>query len=288
MKKVFAGMAAVIFLSTLGFSQKFVLKIGAGISVASGSDFAQGIEGQMSYLSDQYAVGGRYSFPHTGMDFAGELIYSFKERMGVGLGLGFIRQAEDDTVSYALGDVSVNERLNPSFNTIPIALNFHYLLPVSSRLSLDLSAGGTYYLTRVNWNYRMDLSLLGLSGTDAYTMKSTAGGFGVQAGLGLQWALSSRIAVCLDIVGRVAPSSFSGKIKGDWTEKGSGDFLDLTDSGSGQYAWAYDWNAGGRSYSQIAFQNETPSGTTISNARYAKFSLSGFAATLGLKIGIGR
>lgn len=288
MKKIVAAAAAILILSAAGFSERIALKIGAGANYASGADFAQGIKGQMSYLSSQYSVGGRYEFPHSGWDVAGEFIYGLGERMGIGLGIGFIRHAEDNTITYGIGDVSVKERLRPNCRIFPIALNIHYLWPLSSRLSLDLSAGGAYYLTKIDWNYRMELGLLGLNGYDEYSWKSTAGAFGFQAGLGLQWALSSRIAVCLDIIGRMTPTSLMSRLKGDWTEKGGGDFWDYSDSGSGAYAWAYDWRVGGQNYSQLAFQNEAPAGTTVSNARYAKFGLSGFAATMGLKIRIGR
>lgn len=288
MKKVLLFAITLLLAVPFGYSQKFAIKLGLGSNYASSGDFAKGIKGEMAYLEDEYDVKGGYEVPYFGMIVAGECIYYFKNSMGIGLSFGYFKHAVDSEVSYDIGYISVKERLKPRIAVFPVAVNMHYLLPLSPKFSIDCAGGIAYYLAMLKWDYKMSLSLLGFSGYDEYSFKSTSGGFGAQAGVGLHYAFTSRIAVCFDIVGRVVPKSLFARFKGDWTESGSGDIWQYHDSGSDQYAWFYDWKSGERAYSQIVFQKEKPSGTTVSNSRYAKLGLTGFTATIAVKLGIGR
>jgi hypothetical protein len=282
-------MAMILFVAVpSGFAQKFEIKLGVGPCYASHGDFAKGIKGQMAYLEDEYEVTGGYQVPYFGMIYAGECIYYFKKSMGIGLSFGYFKHVADEEVSYDIGYISVKERLKPRIDVFPVAVNFHFPLPLSAKFSMDCAGGVAYYLAMLKWDYKMSLSLLGFSGYDEYSFKSTTGGFGAQAGVSLSYALTSRIAVCFDILGRLVPASLFSRFKGDWTESGGGDIWDYYESRSDQFAWFYDWKSGENTYSQIVFQKERPSGSTVSNERYAKLSLTGFTATVSVRFGIGR
>jgi len=131
----------------------------------------------------------------------------------------------------------------------------------------------------------MDVRLLGYSSYDAYGFTAQKGGLGFQGGLSLEFAFSPRLAFVMSILGRFASID---EFRGPWTEKGGGDFWEINDSGPDHSAWYYDWQAGGKTYGQLAFQSEQPAGAAVSNPRRAKLGLTGFAATIGLKIGLNR
>jgi hypothetical protein len=109
---------------------------------------------------------------------------------------------------------------------------------------------------------------------------------GSQGGLGLEFAVSPRLAIVLNVVGRYA--SISRFENGAWDNSRSGSFGEFNNSGSDDAFWVYDWLLAGKTYKQLAFQNIAPSGLQgMSNVRKAKIDLTGAAATLGFKGGIG-
>jgi len=291
---IFAGL--LLFIGSIGFSQdpaapsfnegalKFSLKLSGGIHFATLGDLAKGIDGQQAYLKDEYGdITGSYEAPRLGLGFGAEFLFQFAPRFAAGLGVGYLTHAKDSQVSYPISFIDTKEKIGPKLSVIPITANLHYLLPFGRKLKLDLNAGAGYYLATMNYEYRMDLSLLGYEGYDTYTFKSNRGTLGFQGGLGLEFAFGRRIALCLDIIGRLV--SFDG-FKGDWTEKGGGDFWEYDDAGTDHEMWYYVWTYGGKPYDLVVFQTEKPFGSLVSDVRSAKVDLTGVTATLSLKISL--
>jgi hypothetical protein len=297
MKRAFALALSLFFIASFGFSQKFALKLGSGWNGISAGDFAAGLKGQTDYLSAAYSgLTGEFLSPHAGLNFQGEILYYLRSDMGIGFGFGYSRISKDSEVDYESStesnSISIKERLSPGFTVMPISINFHYFRPLSPKFTLDFSAGPSLYIANLDWNDTVDLSMRlpndttqVFSGTDQFIFKSAGRlGFGVQIGVGIEYALSPGIAAVFSIVGRLASV---GGFTGDWTEQGSGDFWNFSDNGTNSTAWYYDWNVNQKTYGQLAFQDDMPSGTMVSNARSAKLGLSGFAVSIGVKIGIG-
>lgn len=294
MKRLGALVLSLLLAASLSYSQKIAVKFGGGMGYSSGGDFASGLLGLTNYLRDEYAgMSGEFSAPHSGLCLSGEIIFSFRKNMGIGFGIGYFGLSKDGSVTYAFNGMSAKERLRPKFDVIPMTITFHYLVPLSNAFRLDLSAGVGGYLTRLDWNFQTDLSLQlpedpdqVFNGSDALVFESGRRfGLGLHGGAGLEYALSPGFAVCLNLTGRLA--SVSG-FNGSWTEEGSGDFWDFSDSGTDAQIWSYDWRPDHTTYSQLVVQKEAPAGMTISNARHARLGLSGFSATIGIKIGFGR
>ena len=294
MKKCVSLAISLLLAASFGYSQKIAIKFGGSLAYSSAGDIASGLRDMTNYLRAEFpGSSGEFSAPHASPGFAGEIIYYFKTNVGLGVSFGIFGMSKEGTIAYSADILSAKETLKPKAQVIPIALSLHYVVPLSNAFRLDFNGGFGGYLANVDWNYRADFTLTlpddpgqVFDGSDILAFESGRRfGFGLHGGIGLEYALSPGLSVVLDLAGRLA--SVSG-FNGSWTETGSGDFWDFSDSGTDAYLWTYDWNVNNATYSQIVLQKETPSGATVSNARHAKLGLSGFSATIGIKIGLGR
>lgn len=268
----------------LGFSQTLSLRLGGGLGYGTGGDLAKGLRGQRDYYAAEYDnLTGEFKLPKFGWAAGGEILVHLKPSLALGLGAGFERHGIKSLVGYAIGVVEVEENLKPAFDVIPLTGSLHLFLALGPKLKLDLSAGGGAYITRLNWDFGYDIALLGYQGSDVYTFRSSKVGFGFQGGVGLEMALSSKLSLVLNVLGRVAKI---GPFLGDWTETGTGDFWSFADNGGDHVMYYYDWTLAGKTYPQIVFQSGPPAGTSVSNAREAKLDLTGFTASFGIKIAL--
>lgn len=286
MKKIGIIAACAALLVSVGAAQpapgRFSLKLYGGGAFGSGGDIAKGIQGQSDYLADNYAVTGSYAFPKLGWMAGGELLIALSSRISLGLGAGYERHANSKAIAYDIGAISISETLAPKFTVLPVTGMLHWSVPLGGAVKIDIALGGGVYLTKMNWDYIFDMTVASYSGTDAYNFTSkTQMGYGGQAGLGLELALSSGISLVLNVLGRyVVVPEFAGS----WTDVGTGDFWTYSDSGSDHIPYFYNWTFAGTTYPQILFQADEPSGTTVTDARKAKLDLNGVAATIGIKI----
>ena len=287
MKKILISAIALCLVASAGYPQKFSFKLSGGIGYALGNDLTKGIQGQSDYLKQEYGLAAGFKIPQLGTNFAGEVIFYPWPNFGVGVGAGYLQIAKESQVTYTIGPLNVTEKIKPAITAIPLALNLHYLFRFSPRLRLDLTAGASYYLTTLKWDYQTDYSISTLKGNDHYTFSAKKKTIGYQGGLGLEYSLTSELAVFLNVLARYASL---GPIEGgSWTDNSSGDFEVFSLSGSDHSFWYYERQAGGQNFAQIAFRSEQPSGDpNLSNVRQAKLALTGFAATIGFKISLGR
>jgi hypothetical protein len=287
MKKLATLALAVVLVVSSGYSQKFALKLGGGLGILKGNDLTRGIQGQSDFLNKEYGFETGFAIPEQGREFGGELLFFPVPRFGIGLGVGSFQVFKESRISYAVGSLNATEWIKPTITVIPVTLNLHFNLPLASWFRVDLSAGAGYYQTTLKWEYRADFDLAGFKGNDVYSFSAEKGGFGYQAGLGLEFAFSPRFAVVLGVGGRsVTIGPFAN---GTWSETVGGDFESFGDGGSDHTFWAYDKQAHDRSYALIAFQAEPPYGSpAIGNAREAKLDLTGLTASIGVKVGFGR
>jgi len=284
MRKGFLLACICLVAVPLGFSQTLSLRLNGGMAYGTGGDLAEGLRGQMDYYAAEYDnLVGEFKLPKFGWAAGGEILIHLNPSFAVGLGAGFEHHGLESLVGYAIGYVEVEENLKPVFDVIPLTGSLHLFLTLGPKLKLDLNAGGGAYITRLNWDFGYDIALLGYQGSDVYTFRSSKVGFGFQGGAGLELALSSKLSLVLNVLGRAAKI---GPFRGDWTETGTGDFWSFADSGSDHVMYYYDLTVSGKTFPQIVLQSGPPAGTSVSNAREAKLDLTGFAASLGIKIAL--
>ncbi len=282
MKKGIVLLAAVCLLAAAAPAQSLSLAVRGGMGWASGGDLHRGLRGLMDYYAAAYdGLTGEHAFPRLGWAAGGEILMHLSQRLAVGIGAGYERHVKESLVGYGIGSVEVSETLSPSVDVIPITAGLHLFLPLGSAVKLDVAAGAGAYLARLKWTSSYAISLLGYSGTDVFAFQGSRWGFGAQAGLGLEWALSESLSAVFHVSGRLA--GVQG-FRGDWSETGSGDFWSFAESGSGYKLYAYDWTTGGATYPQLVFQADTPAGASVSNAREARLDLTGVTASVGLRV----
>jgi hypothetical protein len=283
MKKTCLLTILLMFAAAAGSAQTVGLKLsGGGVSVLGG-DLSTGLQGQSDYLKAAFGAVDAFKFPKIGWQGTAEVLFYFGPNFAIGIGAGYEQHVQESSLSYSISDINVQETAKPAFNVIPILGSLHIFFPVGSAFKIDLSLGGGAYRTQLKWNSGYNIGLLGLSGNEAYTFTGNRTGYGAHAGLGMELALSSKLALVLNVMGRYA--KVSGFI-GDWTDTGTGDFWSFSESGSDHSVYFYNWTVGTAVYPQIEFRSDLPSGSNVANAREAKLDLSGISATIGFKINL--
>jgi len=286
MKKILFLILILSLAAVPGFSQKFAFKLGSGMSWAESGDLAAGIQGQSDLLKQVYGLADTFLAPKNGVHISGEFLFYPWKIFGIGIGVGYFKMNKDSSAAYGNNYLSTTEAIKPAVTVIPITLNLHLLLPLSSRLRFDLEAGAGYYMTQLDWNFRADYSLLGLSGSDEYTFRAKKNAWGLQAGIGFEYLIMSKLSL---VVNALAQSVKLEPYMGTYTNTGKGDFGTYSSTGGDASFWYYERRAGDTTFPQVAFQVEEPAVTPwVQNARKARLDLKGFTATIGLKIGIGR
>jgi hypothetical protein len=287
MKKLLLSLTVSLLLSASLPAQKFAVSFAGGMGFFTGGDLATGLKGENAYRSDGFNVSTGFAIPKTGLNFAGEAVFYPWKNFGIGLGVEYQKYLKESLISFTNGSVDATETIKPEVRAMPITFNLHYLIPLSSKLKISISAGAGYYLTTLKYNYASEFGIGTQRGTEAYSFQAKKGAIGCQGGLGLEFALSSRLAIILNAAGCYA--SVSPFENGTWSDSRSGSFGQLDNSGSDDAFWIYDWLQNGKTYSRLAFQNIAPTGMQgMSNVRKARIDLTGGGVTLGFKIGIGR
>jgi hypothetical protein len=287
MKKLLALASILFILASAGYSQSFTLKIGGGFGYADGGDLAAGIQGASDYLAQTFQSTSAFAIPRTGVNFGAEFVFYPWTHLGIGIGGGYFQTVKQSSVSYGYGALQVQETIKPQISAIPVTLNLHWNIFLASWLHLDVFGGPGLYAATLKWNYNNTYTMGPYNGAEAYTFQASKSAVGWQGGLGLEFLISSRLAIVLDVLGRTA--SVGPFQNGTWTDQWSGTLTQSTAGGSDHSFWFYNWTTPSRTFNQIAFQSDQPKGDpAIAGVRTAKIELKGFAATIGLRLAIGR
>jgi tetratricopeptide (TPR) repeat protein len=240
------------------------------------SDYNDVVDGRNLYAQDALTnVSGLWEKMHMAVNIGGELAFFFSPNFGLGLGLNYSTFGKDNTISGDLllwpsGHITFTSAFKPSLSVVPVTLNLHYLAPIVSKLNLDLSGGVGFYLVTFDLETHDAAETLK---TD-YTFKSSKGGIGLQAGLGLEMEASPNVAILLKATGRLA--SISG-FMGEWTRVSNA-------IGNGSGSDYYIWYLTSNSYPWYDFGAVPPSNPAYSGVREFTLNLTGFSVVVGLKL----
>jgi opacity protein-like surface antigen len=286
MKKTLILLAAFGLLTAGAFAQTFSLKLQGGWGTVSGGDLSAGLRGQNDYLVQTFQATSAFLVPRTGLYLSGEFLVFPWKHFGFGFGGGYLQTTKSSSVSYSYGDLQVQETIKPRISAIPVTLSLHYNVSLSPRFHVDLSGGAGLYLATLDWDYRNAYAVGDIDGTEHYTFRASKSAVGLQGGLGLEYSVTSTLAIVLGVSGRAV--SIGPFDQGAWTDQWTGTEPPPDGSGTDHTFWYYDWNSAGRTFPQIAFQADPPTGDpSIANVRTASVKLDGMAVTIGLRFAFG-
>jgi len=285
MKKALLGVLLCLSMSVFAFSGGFSIKVNGGANFLMGGDYNKIVDGINDYWHSiaGVTIAGGVDKLSMGWNFGAEFIYNITDQMGVGLGVGYLMASNESTITATSGGVALGGTFSPSVSAIPITLNFHYFMPVGDTMNIHFTAGPGLYISSLKWDIAETLGTTAdpTLGWDLLQTFEPDGvmGFGFQGGLGIEFALSPSISLCLDVLGRMA--SLSG-FSGPWTLTGLVlHTIPVSDSGTGTF---YYYEDGG--FADFTIDTSAPSWSGITNVREASVSLSGVVAQFGIKINI--
>ncbi|MFC2166379.1 outer membrane beta-barrel protein [Acidobacteriota bacterium] len=282
MKKLLIVIIILGLFSGWSFSQ-LSFRFYGGLTHVMSSDISSAAKAT-NELFDLYGPShtGYFEKLCCGTNFGGELIYSISDKMGVGIGIEFIRLKNESNLSYDF-DIPVDQTTGYTIKALPIMLNLHYSFPITPLLHAFVSAGTGYYFLNMDYNadILLDYGALG-TGDQSYTFQSSQGTFGIQARWGIEVIVSESISFLVGGIGRYVKYS---DIKGDWTDKETiPTIFNYNESGSDHYFWYYEESIEGKNYPQVGFGKIAPS--DVASSRKGKIDLSGLSFTAGIKIGL--
>ena len=287
MKKTLALIGLVLSLAAAGPAVDLSLKLTGGAAFITGGDYNEGINGANAYLAAfGRNVTGELSRLELGMDFGAEVVVGLTDRLGVGIGVGYMRFSRSrEEVGYdwdILGLTFHNtDFLEPSVTTIPLTLNVHYSLPLGT-IRVGVFGGVGYYLSKMRVESGFDSDFFGTSSDVVFESSQVGGRFGFQGGLGVEVPMGGNFSFIVDLVGRVVGLK---DIKGDYTR--SGTLLGIPYSFSGSDAYYYT--------EELRFQNvfyrmnewvidaDAPSSSAYRDVRHGTFGLSGLSGLAGIR-----
>ena len=279
MKKALLGVLLCLSLAVFAFSGGFSIKVNGGANFLMGGDYNAAVEdANAEWQASAWTVGTELETLNMGWNFGAEFIYNITDQMGLGLGVGYLMASNESTINLSLTPFTQSYTFTPSASIIPITLNFHYFMPVGETMNIHFTAGPGLYISSFSFEDRWQVPLLLTDLTETFEPDGVMG-FGFQGGLGIEFALSPSISLCLDVLGRMA--NISGLTGGATL---AGTIFGIPGSVSATGLTLYYYEEGG--YSNITISDTLPSGGGISNAREASISLSGVAAQFGIKINI--
>lgn len=284
MKKLSLVMVLCVFMAVHAFAG-LSLKFYGGMTYISGNDWNTGIDGWNSLVNAGTSHTGNFDKLNMAINFGGEVRYDLNKNFAIGLGAGYFNLTKTNNVVYA-GFLFENDiTWTPKINSIPIVLNFHYTTAISKSLNFTASLGGGYYISKFEFTNVYDNAwILGWSkGTEKFS--SSKGVIGFQGAVGLEIALMKNIFLSVDLGGRYARMS---DLEGTRTDVGESQFLWINSnynlSEGGWFLWyAVDKTTG---YQLVMLSKDAPSASSYNDVRKANIDLTGFAASIGLRISL--
>ncbi len=279
MKKATSGILIILLCAAFGYGE-IQLKFSGGVNWISGSDFNAFARGQNTLFAQWYTniQGNRTEFGSAPL-FQAEAVSYFSPSLGVGLGLGAFGMSRNDKVAFTWSNEPGEIQYRSKLTVVPVTLSLHYRSRMADRLTLNGHAGLGVYLSRLDIFERHFFQ----SGPHHYTSDfkgDVRGTFGLQAGVGLEYELSSRLAVFISGGLRVASyRPISGQATTNLDDP-SVSWSDLHQSGNYYFFDYY-------SYPYMVFGQTAPvPDSEISNVRKADINLTGAIITMGVRIKI--
>jgi hypothetical protein len=206
----FIGFAQDYGGGTEGGFSKLSLKLYGGYSYALATDVNDGSAFYFDLIEAYAAEGfgsytGAYKPVHGGYNFGADLIYQISPALGIGLGVGYMRNASNSLAIFSEGVDTVDITAAPTLTAMPVRLGLFLTFPLGQKLNLTADAGAAWYLglklhatQGLEWAaddwMRMTLEASERKGVD----------IGFHGARGFEYKISPKLGFFVEAVGRYA------------------------------------------------------------------------------------
>jgi hypothetical protein len=261
---------------------KLSLKLYGGYSHVLAGDVNDGSAFYFDLIEAYAAEGigtftGGYNPLHGGYNFGADIIYQLSPSVGIGLGVGYMRNSSDSLATFSGEGETVDITAEPKLTAMPIRLGVFFSFPMGGKLSLTANAGAAYYL-----GLKLDATQgLEFAADDWMRMtlegsKRSGADIGFHGALGFEYKLSPKLGFFVEAVGRYA------KFKNFETVTGiSESYGGIPDTTEGRL-YIEDESFGDYDISSFVILEEGD--TPDPDWREPKIDLSGFSLQAGFRI----
>jgi len=147
---------------------------------------------------------------HNGYELAGDIVYYFTPRIGLGVGGSMVRAKHESTCLFRWPGTQEDYPLMglPEMKILSLRLGVFYVISISRLLNICVSAGPEYHFA--DYTYYGTLTTPYSAGFLAHDAEARE--LGIYGGLGLEISLNKRLAFIIEAFGRYAKiSGLEGK-----------------------------------------------------------------------------
>jgi hypothetical protein len=251
---------------------KFDLVFSGGGSFVSGGDLNDGSQGLADYRSNILAVQpqGQAKPAHLSYILGGELTLALSSRFSLGIGVDYFLGERQSLVEFPDDPSSETLTTHPKMQAVPLRLAISYY-PFRNFYT---KIGVEYYLAKCAYYYRFQR----VGSWEEWRGEATAQDFGILAGLGFEFELTSSFNFIIEATVRYARiSGFKGK---DRSKDSTG--TDHIEQGT-LYFYRVQ-TAGEDSYPLLFIRESPPTEANVFDPREAVINFSGLSLKTGFKI----
>jgi len=256
-------------------AEKVSLRLNFGGTYLLGGDYNKGMQGFSDYERD--IIGSSETFMDNmkklgpGFQAGFELLYHFSPGFAVGLETGYLNASVESSFQREWRNYKIT--LSPTLSAIPVLIDLNYFLPMGKKWKLRTMAGAGVYISHLDYLYDIQSTVNPYNGE---WMPEGKTAIGAKAGVGIEYTLSKRLSLTVEVTGRYA--EITG-FKGPW----KGIYNGVEKSGTDSVLYIYDYDG---QYPMIGIYGEPPAGPHHQNVKEATFSLTGVAAVAGIRINL--
>lgn len=191
---------------------RFSLRLQGGWAYLSGGDVNPGTRAFFDWREAMWGASEfGYQAVHNGFELGGEVVFELSQRLGVGIGAGYLEISRpSDLYLYDPVYIGPEETViaEPRLSAVPIQASIHFSAPLTKKFNFHAEAGASYYFkARYSdeswvrlWSMDTEAGYIHIN-TSAEQKKLPIGAFG---GIGLEYDLQHNLSLLVEVRGRYA------------------------------------------------------------------------------------